>query len=80
MVTLQWLSIVLGLLAAFLWLWSSLIRLPTIIASGYGGGGGTAQQLGDKLRIQGRISAAAAASTALSVFCQAVAQAIAQIG
>jgi hypothetical protein len=55
----QWLSIVTGFLAAGFWFWSARVRLPTTIISGWGGSGGTAQELGNKLHAQGHISAAA---------------------
>jgi hypothetical protein len=76
----QWLSITIGLLAAGFWFWSAFVRLPTTITSGWGDVGGMArfQVLADKLRAQGRISAAAASFSGLSVFCQAIAQLLAR--
>jgi len=68
----QYLSIITGFIASALWFWSACVRLPTTINSGYGGAGGTAQLLGDRLRIQGRISAGAAAFSGLSVLFQAL--------
>ena len=68
----QYLSTTTGFIAAALWFWSTGVRLPTTITTGFGGVGGTAQLLGDRLRLQGRISAGAAACSGLSVLFQAV--------
>jgi hypothetical protein len=75
----QWLSIVTGFLAAGFWFWSARVRLPTTIISGWGGSGGTAQELGNKLHAQGHISAAAASFSGLSLLCQAIAQLLAPL-
>jgi hypothetical protein len=68
----QHLSMIAGFIAAALWFWSACVRLPTTITSGWGGAGGTAQLLGDRLRMQGRISAGAAAFSGLSVLFQSL--------
>jgi hypothetical protein len=71
---LVWGSIISALLAAGFWFWSSTIKLPKEITSGYGGAGGSVQVLGDKLRFQSRLSAIAASFAGLSAVLQAVAQ------
>jgi hypothetical protein len=74
MMILTWGSIVSAVLAAVFWFWSATIRLPKEITSGYGGVGGSAQTLGDKLRLQSRLSAVAASFAGLSALLQAIAQ------
>lgn len=73
---LLWLSIAFGLLAAGLWFWSACVRIQW----GPIGGRARFQTIEETLRIQGRISAAAAVATALSVCCLAIAQALTQLG
>ncbi len=79
MTILTWGSIAAALLAAGFWLWSASIRLPKEITSGWGGAGGSAQTLGDKLRLQSRLSAAAAFFAGASALLQAVAQLIVNV-
>lgn len=74
--TLQWLSLASAFAAAAFWFWSAMVRLPKKIVIGYGGGG-TAQDLMDKFRAQGHISAAAATCSGLSVLFQAIASLLA---
>jgi hypothetical protein len=71
---LTWISIISALLAAAFWFWSAAIKLPKEITSGYGGSGGSVQKLGDQLRFQSRLSAAAAVFAGLSALSQAIAQ------
>ena len=75
----QWLSIIVGLVAAVLWLWSALVRIPNRILridAGFVSGGKDADDdldlLTKGLARQGRLSAWAAAATGLSVLLQAV--------
>ena len=71
-----WCSIAFAAVAAVLCWISALGRLPATITSGFGGGGGTVQQLGDTLRRQSRWVAAAATAAGLSAALQAVATAL----
>lgn len=61
-----------AIFAAFLWWWSASIKSPEKITSGYGGTGGSMQELGDAIRKQSRLSAWAARFAALSAILQAV--------
>lgn len=72
---LNWSSVTFAVLAAFFWFWSAVVRLPKTINSGYGGIGGTAQELGDKLRNQSFRSAVGAVCAAIAALCQAGAMA-----
>ncbi len=64
-------AILFALLAACFWLTSSLQRLPKKLTIGFGGSGGSIQDLGVSLRRQAIYSAFAAISAALSAICQA---------
>jgi hypothetical protein len=63
-----------GLLAAAIWLAASLVKVPRTVwlQSGVGGGRPSLEldAVLDKLRLQSRLNAAAALSTALSVLLQ----------
>jgi hypothetical protein len=72
--TIQWVGTVFAVLAAGFWFWSAAIRLPKEITTGFGGVGGSMQTLGDKLRLQSRLSATAAVFAALAALAQAVYQ------
>lgn len=70
-VILELLSAGLALLAASLWLRSALIKTPEKITMGYGGSGGSAQELGEAIRNQARWSSWAAYAAAASAVTQA---------
>jgi hypothetical protein len=88
----QWLSILIGLVAAYLWLRSTWVPLPTSLTDKeWGvpadnqdavriGGKARHQVIADKLAEQGRRNAAAAMITALSLLCLAIAQALVHFG
>jgi len=59
--------------AAALWLLSAVVRLPKDITVGYGGVGGSVQELADKLRLQGYLSAGAALLTGIGTLLSACA-------
>ena len=69
----QWCSVIAGLVASVLWFWSSVIRLPKTIGVLYGVPVGPIQELGDAVKKQSTLNAAAAAFTSLSVLGQALA-------
>ena len=71
--TFEWASANLAFAAAGFWLWSASARLPNEITTGFGGSGGTAQELGDKLRQQSGRSAAAAACAAFAAISHGIA-------
>lgn len=79
MTIMTWGSIAAALLAAGFWFWSATIRLPKEITSGYGGSGGSMQTLGDRLRLQSRLSASAALFAGISAVLQAVAQLVIKV-
>jgi hypothetical protein len=66
-------SAVMAVVDAGLWLKSATIKTPEKINSGYGGSGGSMQQLGDAIRRQSRWSAGAAIAAAIAALLQAVA-------
>ena len=74
-----WISILSGFAAAVLWLLSARVPLPGTITVGYGGVGGSVQQLGEALIRQSKWGAWAVAATALSVTCLAIATALGSI-
>jgi hypothetical protein len=69
---LNWLSVGFALLAAGFWLLSAVVRLPKKITAGYGGVGGTAQEMGEALCRQAGRSMVAAVCAALASACQAI--------
>ena len=72
MIYFQFAAAALALLAAVFWFLSARVKLPKKITSGWGGTGGTAQQLGDALVRQSRLSMCAALSAGAASFCQAL--------
>lgn len=73
---LNWLSVLAALFAAAFWFASAAVRLPGKITVGYGGSGGSVQELGDAVRRQSRLSALGAVSAGIAALCQAVALAL----
>jgi hypothetical protein len=73
---LNWVIVIFAFLAAAFWLWSSTQRLPKKITSGWGGSGGSAQELADKLRRQSALSAIGALFAAIAAFFQGLALAL----
>lgn len=70
-----WLSVVTAmasLIAAGFWAASAIVKLPTLIASGYGGVGGSAQQLGDAVRRQSMLSAFGAVFACIAALAQCI--------
>ncbi len=70
MTYLQFAAAGLAFVAAAFWLSSASVKLPKKITSGYGGVGGTAQELGDAIRRQSRRSAYAAATAGGASICE----------
>lgn len=66
------LVILFALLAAVYWFLSSRQKIPQTISIGWGGEGGTAQQLGDALKEIGRLSTKAAFFAFLAAIFQAL--------
>ena len=60
-------------LSAFFWALSAVVRLPARITVGYGGSGGSIDDLGKALKRQGSLNAFAAGFATISAACQAVA-------
>ena len=67
----QYAAAALAFIAAFFWLLSALVKLPKEINAGWGGVGGTAQELGEALVRQSRFSMCAALSAGLASICEA---------
>lgn len=67
-------------IAAFFWFASAMVRLPQRITVGFGGAGGTAQELGEAVRRQSRWSACGAIAAAIAAGAQAVSMALSQQG
>ena len=67
---LNWSSVAFAFLAALFWFWSGLVKLPKDITVGYGGVGGSVQELGDELRRQSKRSARAAICAGIAAICQ----------
>ncbi len=72
MTYLQFAAAGLAFVAAAFWLSSARIKLPTEITVGFGGSGGSVQELGDALRRQSRLSACAAVSAGVASICEGV--------
>ena len=70
MTYLQFAAAGLAFVAAAFWLSSASVKLPKKITSGYGGVGGTAQELGDAITRQSRRSACAAVSAGVASICE----------
>ena len=68
---LTWLSIIAAIVAAGCWLVSALVPLPPKFTSGLGESGGSAQNVVNALRLQGRLSAAGAFSAAIAALAHA---------
>jgi len=71
-VLLNWVAVVCAFIAALFWFCSASTRLPKEITIGFGGSGGSAQELGDKLRLQSRFSAIAAVFAGIAAAAQAI--------
>ena len=67
---LQFAAAGLAFVAAAFWLWSARVKLPKEITSGFGGVGGTAQELVDAIILQSRRSAYAETSAAAASICE----------
>jgi hypothetical protein len=76
---LTWLSIGGAAFAALFWWVSATVRLPERVTVGFGGAGGTAQELGEAVRRQSRWSAAAAIAAGVAAAAQGVATGLVQI-
>ncbi len=72
-------SFVFAFAAAGFWFASTTVKMPVEITTGWGGSGGSVQELGDAVRKQGRRSAFAAAFAGLSALCQGVVLLLAQL-
>lgn len=70
---LNWISAVCAFLAAAFWFASARIRLPKEITTGYGGVGGSAQILGNRLRLQANLSALGAFFAGVAATTQGIA-------
>jgi hypothetical protein len=71
--TLSWLSIAAGFLAGVLWLYASIIKVPTNIGSGFGTLIGV-EEMTTGFRKQAFWNACAAAATAVAMLFQAAAR------
>jgi hypothetical protein len=69
-----WLSIIAGFLAGALWLYAARIKVPTTLASGYGGAIAGLQELATGFEKQATWNSCAAAMTAIAAVSQALAQ------
>jgi|TARA_B100000315_G_C14163294_1_gene401083 hypothetical protein len=72
MAYLQFAAAALAFIAAIFWLLSSRVKVPDEITVGYGGVGGTAQDLGNALIKQSKLSRYAALSAGAASICEAV--------
>lgn len=66
-------TVVASIGAAGFWAASAFVVFPTQITSGYGGIGGSAQELGDAVRRQSRLSAIGAVFACIGALAQACA-------
>jgi hypothetical protein len=69
---LEWISIVLAIVAAVFWIWSSVITVPDIMDTSLSGKGSVT----DIMRRQSRLSGIAAVFAAVSAILQAIARAL----
>ena len=72
MIYFQFAAAALALLAAVFWFLSARVKLPKEITVGWGGVGGTAQELGEALVRQSGLSMRAAISAGAASFSQAL--------
>ncbi len=64
--------VIFAILAAVFWFMSAMVKIPNDITSGYGGVGGSAQELGHAISRQGCLSAKAAACAGVAALLQAI--------
>ena len=72
--TFAYLSIVAGLVAAGLWLWSAKIKVPTVLSALMGGGIAGLPEMRDGFERVAKFNRWAASATAVAAFLQALAQ------
>jgi hypothetical protein len=65
-------SIVSALLAAYYWFKSGMVKFPDAINVGYGGSGGTIDELGKALIRQGRLNCYGAVAASVSACAQLI--------
>lgn len=65
-------AILFAFLAAGFWIASASVKIPKTITMGWGGVGGTAQELGNSIRRAARLSGIAAAGAGFAALCQGV--------